>query len=503
MQLTGAGPLFSASDIISYASCLHLVGLERAVAEGRLEPPDERDPAAQLAADRGHHRRPAGRAGCHLPGGLPGPALALERPRFAKMAAGSSLQSGTIAVEDAIRLCRALDRSTLVIQGPPGSGKTYTGARLIVDLLDQGKRVGVAALSHKAIHNLLAEVERVLQTVPAAKSFRGLKKCSTDHPESEFDSKTSWIRNSSQVADFADGRLALVAGTAWLFPRPELDGALDYLFIDAAGQIALADALAMGTAARNLVLLGDPQQLPQAAQGVHPGRSGVSVLEHLLDGRATVPPDRGLFLDQTRRMHPDICAFVSEISYERRLRAVAGCERQRIDSAGISGAGIRFIPVPHQGNSQASIEEATVIRAEIDRLVGGAWTDKAGAVRPLRCEDILVVAPYNLQVQTLREALPAGVRVGTVDKFQGQDAPVVFFSMTTSSGAEIPRNLEFLLSRNRLNVALSRAQCLAVVVASLGLLDIDCRTIEQMRLVNAICRLSEVQGRDPGRSPAG
>ena len=418
--------------------------------------------------------------------------LALALPRLAGRLEGALLQDGTIELAEAQDVCRALDRSTLVIQGPPGSGKTYTGARLIVDLLERGKRIGVAALSHKAIHNLLAEVESVLLASPSARPFNGLKKCSADNPETEFPSRTGFIGNSSDAEAFADQQLALIAGTSWLFSRTELDGTLDYLFIDEAGQISLADALAMGTSATNLVLLGDPQQLPQVAKGVHPGRSGVSVLEHLLDGRATVPPDRGLFLDRTHRLHPDICAFVSEISYDGRLRSAPGCQRQRVDSAGLVGAGLRFIPVEHEGNSQASVEEAERIGDEITSLTRGTWTDRTGEVRPLRHEDILVVAPFNLQVHTLRDVLPAGVRVGTVDKFQGQEAPVVFFSMSTSSGAEIPRNLEFLFSRNRINVAISRAKCLAVVVASPDLLDIDCRTIEQMGLLNAMCRLVEL-----------
>lgn len=431
--------------------------------------------------------------------------LFLRPPRLVDRAQGSPLQdeAQAVSVEDARRLCTALDDSYLVVQGPPGSGKTYMGGRLIATLLSRGKKVGVAALSHKAIHKLLEEVEDVILSgeVPVG-PFRGLKKSSPDHPDSEFPSRTGFIGTSAENAAFADPSIDLMAGTAWLFSRPELEGRLDYLFIDEAGQISLADALAMGTAARNLVLLGDPQQLPQVSQGVHPGRSGASVLEHLLMGHSTVPVDRGLFLSETRRLHPAIAAFVSEISYEHRLKSAEGCEFQVIESPGLSGAGLRFLPVEHEGNSQASIEEAERIRDEIARMVGGTYRTRDGRVQPLRYEDILVVAPYNLQVNLLRDTLPPAVRVGTVDKFQGQEAPVVFFSMATSSGAEMPRDIGFLFSRNRLNVAISRAKCLAVIVMSPDLLDIECRRVNEIPLVNGLCRFVEL-AREEGQCTGG
>jgi superfamily I DNA and/or RNA helicase len=187
-------------------------------------------------------------------------------------------------------------------------------------------------------------------------------------------------------------------------------------------------------------------------------------------------------------MHPDVCGFLSEMVYEGRLRPAPGRERQLL--AGV-GAGIRHVPVEHEGRSQASPEEAEAVRLEIERLVGRSYSDADGHTRPLGYTDILVVAPYNAQVRMLRAALPDPVRVGTVDRFQGQEAPVVFYSTASSSGAYLPRHLEFLFSRNRLNVAISRAQCLAIVVGSPRLLDVPCRTVEQMRMVNALCRLVE------------
>jgi uncharacterized protein len=376
-------------------------------------------------------------------------------------------------------LVASLDGRHLVIQGPPGSGKTYTAARLIAHLIDLGQRVGVTSTSHKAIHNLIAEVEKTGVT------FRGLKKGDTYESDS--------VGTSANQAEFSDpdDDVVLLAGTSWLFAREDMQGVVDTLFVDEAGQVSLADALAVGTCARNVVLLGDPQQLSQVSQGIHPEGAAVSVLEHLLGGEDTVPADRGLFLSRTWRMHPDVCDFISETSYEGRLHAVPETERQRIDSPGLSGTGLRWLPVEHEGNRGSSAEEADRIAAELELLIGGTFVDRGGVEHRIGWDNVLVVTPYNAQVRALSARLDKRARIGTVDKFQGQEAPVVFFSMATSSGDDLPRNLEFLFSRNRLNVAISRAQSLAVLVASPKLLEIRCRTIEQMRMVNALCRFVE------------
>lgn len=405
--------------------------------------------------------------------------------------AGAGLQEGAFSLERAKAVAAGLVDSHLFVQGPPGSGKTYTGAHLILHLIAGGARVGVASGSHKAIHKLLEEVERFAPGSGAR--VRGLKKASG--PGSEYESPLGLVDMSGESEDFVDPAHNLLAGTAWLFARPELDGTLDYLFVDEAGQISLADALAMGTAARNLVLLGDPLQLAQVSQAVHPPGAGASVLEHLLGEHVTIPGRRGMFIGETRRMHPDVCRFVSEVVYEGRLGSVAGCERQRVDAPGeLTGTGMRWRPVAHAGNTRQSPEEAREIAARVEALLRGSWTPADGPARPLRPQDVMVVTPYNAQVRCLREHLPADVAVGTVDRFQGQQAPVVFFSMATSSGDELPRNLEFLFSLNRLNVAVSRARCLAVLVCSPELLHVRCRNAEQMRLVNALCRLVEVAG---------
>ena len=386
---------------------------------------------------------------------------------------GERVQVSTL--DEAKALVERVEGRHLFVQGPPGSGKTWTCARLIVHLLARGKRVGVSAQSHKAIHNLLDEIEKV--AAAEGVEFRGLKK--GDHYEGRF------IETAN--GGFTDPEVGLVAGTAWLIAREELDQTLDYLFVDEAGQISLADALAMGTAARTLVLLGDPLQLAQVTQGLHPDGSGVSALEHLLGEAQTIPEEQGLFLEHSWRMHPDVCRFVSDAFYESRLGSAPGCERQRT----ALGTGLRFLAVEHEANRRESPEEGAAILAELRQLLGTAWTDAAGRSRRLGLRDVLVVAPYNDQVALLTKTLPDGARVGTVDKFQGQEAAVVFFSMATSSGEDVPRNLDFLFSRNRLNVAVSRARCLAYVVASPRLLEIGCRTIEQMRMANALCLFVE------------
>jgi uncharacterized protein len=248
----------------------------------------------------------------------------------------------------------------------------------------------------------------------------------------------------------------------------------------------------MGLAARNLVLVGDQMQLAQPIQGTHPGRTGLSALEFLLEDHATVPPDRGVFLDVTRRMHPDVCRFISEAVYEGRLHSHSSTEAQRLilrpgaDRA-LMTSGLSFVPVPHQDCRQKSEEEGRRVAEIYKSLLKQRWINQDGKERALDSDDILVVSPYNIQVNHLQSVLPAGARVGTVDKFQGQEAAVVIISMTTSSAEDCPRGLEFLFSRNRLNVAISRARALAIVVASPLLLEAPCRTVEQVQLVNTLC----------------
>ncbi len=379
-----------------------------------------------------------------------------------------------------VEVAKSLHGSYLFVQGPPGSGKTWSGARAALALMKAGQRVGVTALSHKAIHKFLDDLEEA--ALEAGYEFRGRKKGSGEgHYENRFVDCTN--ANDAML----DPELQLLAGTSWFFSRAQVDQHVETLFVDEGGQFALADAIAVGTAARSLVLLGDPNQLPQVSQGSHPPGAEASVLGHLLGGDETVSPERGLFLECTYRLRPEVNRFVSETFYESRLEPAPVTATRSI----AAGNGVRFLPVRHQGHSQASPEEAAAVRAEIERLVGTPYIED-GVERPLAYSDFIVVAPYNAHVRLLRDELPEEVRVGTVDKFQGQQATVSFFAMASSSGEDVPRGLDFLFSRNRLNVAVSRARCLAYVVASPRLLETSCKTVEQMRLVNALCRFVEI-----------
>jgi predicted RecB family nuclease len=416
--------------------------------------------------------------------------LRRDRPLLVGRVSGQAIVSeGMDATNGAIDALRLLDDSYLLVQGPPGAGKTYTSAEAIVALLNAGQRIGVASNSHKAINNLLKEIE--VKSSEKGLRFSGVKKSSR---EDQVLGSGGWIEDV--VGGSGSGvspHHRLVAGTAWLFAREELDGALDYLFIDEAGQVSLANVIAMGTAARNIVLVGDQMQLSQPIKGTHPGGSGRSALDHLLEGRATVPADQGVFLPLSRRMHPDLCAFISDAVYDGRLKAEASTAKQGIeidvlaDPAALAARGLRFVEVEHSGRTQRSSEEAERLAVTYRALIGAHWTDRLGERHEIGSDDILVVSPYNMQVELLRRTLPEGARVGTVDKFQGQEATVVLISMATSSGEDLPRNIEFLYSRNRLNVAISRARCLAVIYANPKLLEIPCSTIAQMELVDGLC----------------
>jgi superfamily I DNA and/or RNA helicase len=290
------------------------------------------------------------------------------------------------------------------------------------------------------------------------------------------------------------GGPVLVGGTAWVFSRPELAGAFDYLFVDEAGQVSLANAVAVGQCARNLILVGDQMQLAQPTQGSHPGETGLSCLEYVLQGHATIPPDMGVFLGTSRRMHPDVCRFISDALYDGRLGSTPETARHRIVRGPetrlvAAETGVVWVPVTHDGCSQSSDEECDSIVAIVGELLAREVVGGDGATRRMTLDDILIVAPFNMQVRCLEERLGAGARIGSVDKFQGQEAAVVIVSLCSSTLDESPRGAAFLLSPNRLNVAVSRAQALAIVVGCPELLETRCRSVEEMALVNLLCHL--------------
>ncbi|MGA2380171.1 MAG: TM0106 family RecB-like putative nuclease [Spirochaetia bacterium] len=417
--------------------------------------------------------------------------LLRNNPRLHTPAKGPLRRPGENIVDAAVRLAQSLDNSILPIQGPPGTGKTYTGARMIVALASGGKRIGVTAVSHKVIRNLLREVMRAAAAGGA--SISAIHKVSrlSEDAEEGIEEATD---NAKTAAGLRAGKIA--GGTTWFWSRDDMIESVDYLFIDEAGQMSLAHALAAGRSARNVVLLGDPQQLEQPQRGAHPEGAEVAALVHVLGGGKTIADESGLFLDETWRLHPAICRFTSELFYEGRLRSRPGLERQALSGDGIpfAGSGLFFVPVVHTGNQNSSPEEAEAV-ARIARSLlapGVKWTDSKGVARRIGESDVLVVAPYNAQVAALIDRLPRGVRVGTVDKFQGQQAPVVIYSMTSSSAEDAPRGMRFLYNPNRLNVATSRAQCISILVATRRLLEPECSTPEQMRWANGLCRYREL-----------
>jgi uncharacterized protein len=429
--------------------------------------------------------------------GAPNPAaLALLRRDLPTFVEGHGPAGGRFSddVDDMCAWVPWLHETVVAVQGPPGTGKTYRGARMIRAALLAGKRVGITAFSHNAIDNLLEEVLRVLAEHGEIDNLNAVR-CGRKG------SLPGVTYPSGNKAAAKDG-VNLVAGTAWLFSGDDMAAApVDVLVIDEAGQFSLADALAASRSARNLVLLGDPLQLPQVALAAHPNGSGASALEHVLGMEATMPAERGVFIGETRRMHPDVCGFVSDVIYEGRLTSHPSCAEQ---GTGF-GTGLRWLRAEHEGRSTHSVEEAELVRVEITRLLTGKWTDQDGVTAPITAADILVVAPFNDQVNLLRALLDsdpvtAGVQVGTVDKFQGRQAAVVFFTMTTSSAAELSRGADFLFSRNRLNVAVSRARCLAFLVCTAELLNSRARDVETMRLIATLCAFTEHAERQAARN---
>lgn len=395
-------------------------------------------------------------------------------------------------VDQTVDAVEKLFSSTLIIQGPPGTGKTYTSAKAIVNLVKHGKRVAVTSNSHKAITNLLKMVaefaieERIDIDVGQKVRELDIEKL----PDNYFQTTENYHFPHTDV----------VGGTVWLLtrfcksPRSRnlTEQAFDYLFVDEAGQVSAANLIAISSCAENIVLVGDPLELAQPIKASHPGESGDSCLEYLMKDKRVVPAAQGIFLETSRRMHPSVCNFISEMVYEGKLlHDKAASEQQLIDKTGRSLYGVHFVNVFHEHRSQHSPEEIKAIQNKIKFLIGSQFTDRNGDTTKIRHEDIMVVAPFNAQVNALESALPKKVRIGTIDKFQGQEAPICLISMTSSSGAEVPRGMEFLFSLNRINVAVSRAKIYALVFASNRLLDTPCNTVEQMRLLNTFCHLEE------------
>ena len=410
--------------------------------------------------------------------------------RQAPRIGGQTLRrDGETAVQAAVRLCGHLAGGILPIQGPPGAGKTFTGAQMICELVRQGKTVGITANSHKVIRNLIDE------TIKAAdEQGIELQCCHKADEVQPAQHRLTFARRSEDLIGALGHGVSVGGGTAWLWSRPDAFETIDVLFVDEAAQMALARVLAVSQAAKTVVLIGDPQQLDQPVQGSHPDGTEVSALDHILAGEHTIPANKGLFLEETWRLHPTICAYTSELFYDGKLRSKDGLEIQVIKSAGpVKGSGLRFLPVAHAGNQNCSPEEADAVSALVKAILESkaTWIDRDGMERPVTLDDILIITPYNAQMFEIQQRLP-GARVGTVDKFQGQQAPVAIYSTATSSHADAPRGMEFLYSLNRLNVATSRAKCVSILAGSPQIFEAECKTPRQMQLANAFCRYIEM-----------
>lgn len=434
------------------------------------------------------------------------------KPRILNHRGGDIVSSKEpdLRLEQVIAAISNLDSSYLPIQGPPGAGKTYTAKQAIAHLLKSGAKIGISSNSHKAINNLLLSTAKHCKEHNIKAAFFCNKE--TDDELADYDVTSS---SNNQLASQIQPA-CVIGTTAWGVAREDMTDKLDYLFIDEAGQVATANLVAMSRSARNLVLMGDQMQLGQPSQGTHPAQSGLSILDYLLHKTPTIPADRGVFLDTTYRMHSKVNTVISQLIYEGKLKshfdndkrileiadtASQNTDHQTLEAYLNSEAGIVFIPVEHEGNTQASDEEVIVIKQLAESLLGrllhtGVTKDTGEAeTRIITWDDMLFVAPYNHQVSKLKIALGKQAKIGSVDKFQGQEAPIIFLSMCSSDASESPRGIDFLLDKNRINVAISRAQTLAVVVANSKLGNVSVNSVEQLKKVSLFNAMSLMNDR--------
>ena len=392
----------------------------------------------------------------------------------------------------AIEITSKLNNSYLTIQGPPGTGKTYTSTKIIIDLIKQGKKVGVTAHSHSVVKNLLLRIDK--EASDQGLNFKGLRKAkSTDLHDWEFiDDKTD-----GKPIEFE--KYSLYAGTAWFFCDPRMRNKMDYMFIDEAGQLSLATTIAVATATKNIILVGDQMQLSQPIQGIHNGYSGSSSLDFILEDNDTIPSNKGVFLNISRRLNETNKEFISDCFYDSRLKSHEVTKKRSIDlqSDVFENEGIYYYPVNHEGCSQRSDEEAEEVEKLYSQIINKPFKnidEKDNEINgKISIKDIMVVAPFNAQVNNIKDRLKEkfgkDTRVGTIDLFQGQEAKVVIISMTSSDAESLPRHIDFFFSRNRLNVALSRAESVAIILFNEKLLLTSSNKIEDMKLINNFCKL--------------
>ena len=409
--------------------------------------------------------------------------LTRSKPSIKGHKGGSIIIDGPDNLTKIIQAVENLDHSYLTIQGPPGAGKSYTAKHMIAKLVQSGYKIGISSNSHKAINNLLLITSKFCKTSGIKASFV----CTKD-TEIALTEEGVVITGNTDLVNHVKPSCVL-GTTAWGFARDDMAEKLDYLFVDEAGQVSVANLIAMSRSAKNLVLMGDQMQLGQPTQGTHPFESGLSILDYLLHDSPTISDEMGIFLGTTYRMHPQVNQFISEYIYDGKLKSHPLTETRIINVPpnyqGILNkeAGIIFVPVHHEGNTQASDEEIIEIKRLALELLNRTLTT-SDTNRNLTWDDMLFVAPYNCQCRKLKEALGPQAKVGTVDKFQGQEAAVVFLSMCASDAAESSRGMDFLLNKNRINVAISRAQTLAIVVGNPNLGKTKVNHMHQLKMVN-------------------
>ena len=419
--------------------------------------------------------------------------LLKEYPKIKNIKKGADIISSENFEKEIPNTISNLENSYLVIQGPPGTGKTYQAANAILELIRNKKKIGVTGHSHKVIHNLLKAVEEANEKKNI--EFKGLKKKGS-RDEDVFNGKFISTPEGGSDRPFLEALKhnshSLFAGTVYHFSNNFYDQQLDVLFIDESSQVSIADVCSMGRCAKNLVLVGDSQQLAMPIRAKHPGDSGKSCLDYLID-QDTISKNKGVFLNMTRRLTPNINLFISENFYDGRLKFHPITEKRKIiftkKEKIFNKPGIYYLPMDHKDNSQLSEEEGKVVCKLYDKFLKAKFIDEFEVERNFKIQDILCISPYNVQVNYLKSILPKQSAIGTIDRFQGQQAPVTIISMTSSDTNNLTRNLEFFYSRNRLNVAISRSQVMSIILMNSELFHFQCKKTSQIKLVNTLVKL--------------
>ena len=396
--------------------------------------------------------------------------------------------------KELIEIIKSMNNSYLVLQGPPGTGKTYTSSRIIVDLLRNNFKIAIVCHSHKAIINLVEAIDSYSSEI--GYEFRGAYNPGSRKQDLEF--KNIEVTNTSKIDSKS---YDLIAGTAWALSNQvhrknsEKEKNFDYIFFDEAGQLSISKLIASSMSSKNIVMIGDHMQLPQPTAGNLDGESTYSPIEYLLKEKNTISDHNGIFLDRTFRMHQNICDFISKSFYENRLISDQTTHNQQVilqDGKSVEN-GIYLTDLDHNDYSVQNMEEVKYIKKIYDKLILGNWIDREKKVSEISAEDILVVSPFNAQVNLIKQSLGENALVGTIDNFQGQEAPIVIISYVSSNPNNIPRGSDFFFDYRRLNVSLSRAKCLAIIILNKELLDYHCNTIEDMERVNYFCKLKSFE----------